>query len=216
MDFKLNKRQFLITSLLKGIILFSQNSLGTIVAPYKTYRRLSTSRHFEQLLPLGLIVAVYFWFSNVLRYGLLRNPLIMATGWVETTTGALITFLLVVSGIYIGSLIVGGKGKLVNLFLPWGYSLLPTLIWFIITSISFLLIPPPRTTSFTGQVFSFLFIVGSLIIFLWKGILYYLTLRFGMRLDLYKILLVSSGIFPAGILYSLLMYKLGIFRIPFI
>lgn len=207
--------EFIIALSLKSIILFFQNSYGTIVSPYKTYRRLATSRHFEQLLPLGALVVLYFWWGSAVRVGI-RHPFILAKNWVVTASVAGVTFVLTLVGIYITTKALRGSGRLKNLILPWSYSLLPTLVWFYINSFSFFILPPPRYPTLAGKLFSFLFIVGSLVLFFWKGILYYLTLRFGMRLDLWRILVASAIVFPAGILYSLLMYKLGIFRIPFI
>jgi hypothetical protein len=37
-----------------------------------------------------------------------------------------------------------------------------------------------------------------------------------MKLSFLRIIGVSAIIFPLGFLYSILMYKLGIFRIPFL
>jgi hypothetical protein len=212
---------YLITVLIKAVILFIQNTYGSIIYPYKTYRRLAKSKRYEQLLPLLALVVLYFWWASAVRVGI-RHPLILTKNWILTSFSAALTFLLIIGGIYIIGRAIGpaphrvqGSG-IGNILLPWAYSLLPTLLWFYINSLSFFILRPPRTESLLGQLFSFLFIVGSLSLFFWKGILYYLTLRFGMRLDLPKILLSSAIIFPAGIGYSILMYKLGIFRIPFI
>lgn len=201
--------------LLKSTILFVQNTYGTITAPYKTYRRLAPSKHYEQMLPLAGLIILYFWWASAVRVGI-RHPFILTKSWILTSAAAEITFILAIGGIYLISRTIGAIGEIREIILPWSYSLLPTLAWFYINSFSFFILPPPRTESFAGQLFSFLFIVGSLSLFLWKGILYYLTLRFGMKLDLLRILGVSAIIFPAGIAYSILMYKLGIFRVPFI
>ena len=103
-----------------------------------------------------------------------------------------------------------------TVFATWIYSYVPTILWFVITAIFYALLPPPRTTSYLGQAFSIVFITLSIGLFLWKLLLYYLTMRLALKLDFKKIIIASLFIFPIGILYSLLMYKLGIFRVPFI
>lgn len=98
----------------------------------------------------------------------------------------------------------------------WSYSLLPTLIWFFSVSILYKFLPPPRTLSLGGQGFSVFFIAFSISLLAWKIILYYLTLRFGLRVSLKKILDISVILVPLMGVYALGMYYLGIFRIPFI
>lgn len=205
----------LLTLVIKSIVLFLQNSYGATVAPYRTYRKLAESRHYEQVLPLAGLAVLYFWWASAVRVGV-RHPFILAKNWVVTAGAAGATFVFVIGGIYIVGKVIGGIREIRGIVLPWAYSLLPTLAWFYINSFSFFILPPPRYPTLAGKLFSFLFVVGSLVLFFWKGILYYLTLRFGMRLDLRRILAASAIIFPAGMIYALLMYRLGIFRIPFI
>lgn len=219
--------QKLFLQSLKIIILFLKNSWGSLNKPYETYRRLSFGNNLLQVLPLFVLIFFYLVFSTLAHHGLGAHPLILTLSFGKVVFGFLITYFLM-----LGFLLVLGKTfsrgysdtikyrsgdiSLKNIFLPWTYSLLPTLIWFTATSVFYLLLPPPRTTSISGQAFSFFFIAFSSSLFLWKGILYYLTLRFGMRLDFLRILGVNMILFPAGFLYSLLMYYLGIFRVPFI
>jgi len=198
----------------KSLVLFLQNSYGIFIRPYITYRSLVKSSHAGQVFPLFLIIGVYFFFAGVIRHGL--HPFIVAKSGIKISAAAFMTYAIVVFAIYSIGLLLKGKGNLKSISLAWAYSLWPTLIWFYVTSATYLLIPPPRTSSFQGQLFSYLFIALSLALFFWKGVLYYLTLRFGVQLDLRRIIIASTIIFPVGIGYSLLMYSLGIFRIPFI
>jgi len=202
------------TLIIKSVILFLQNSWGIITKPYRTYRRLSRGKHLEQILPLTGLVIFCFWFINLIHYGL--RPFLVAVSWAKTSFWAGAAFSGAILSMYTAARFLKGKGGIKNLLLPWAYSLLPTLAWFFLVAASYALLPPPRSPSFAGKTFSFLFIVFSLTLLSWKIVLYYLTLRFGMKLDLIRIIFVSLIIFPIGALYSLIMYKLKIFRIPFI
>ncbi|PIP61244.1 hypothetical protein COW99_05675 [Candidatus Roizmanbacteria bacterium CG22_combo_CG10-13_8_21_14_all_38_20] len=207
-------KAFNMTELIKGFILFIQNSYGVFAKPYETYREIVKSAHPAQIFPLFVFIGLYFFFAGVVRHGL--HPYIVAKSGITISMVTLTTYALVVLSIYSVGRLLKGEGKLSGVAIAWGYSLWPTLIWFYMTSTLYFLIPPPRTPSLAGQLFSYAFVVASLILFLWKGILYYLTLRFALKLDLQRIIIASIIIFPAGIGYALLMYKLNIFRIPFI
>lgn len=205
---------FNMAVIIKGFILFIRNSYGVFAKPYETYRQLVKSTHFAQILPLFLLIGLYFFFAGVIRHGL--HPLIVAKSGIKISVVALTTYALVVLAMYLVGSLLKGKGKLKEVAMTWGYSLWPTLIWFYMTSALYLLIPPPRTASLADQVFSYVFLVASLVLFFWKGVLYYLTLRFALKLDFKRIVISSLILFPAGIVYALLMYRLNIFRIPFI
>jgi len=53
-------------------------------------------------------------------------------------------------------------------------------------------------------------------LFFWKIILSYLALRFGMKLDLMRIFGILVVSLPILGVYSFGMYRLGIFRVPFL
>lgn len=209
-------KSFAVAILLKSFILFLQHTWGTVQHPYGTYRKLAAGNFPLQTMFLFLLCLAYFGWTTLIHVGLRGHPLIISFNFFKVTAVSAATFVLVLGVIRVIGGMVGGKGSLKTLFLPWSYSLLPTLIWFFATSLLWLLFPPPRTLALSGKALSFAFLVFSWFLFFWKGVLYYLTLRFGMKLDLIKIILVSAIIFPLGFLYSLLMYKLGIFRVPFL
>jgi len=207
---------FIVAQGVKSLILFLQNSWGSIQHPYNTYRKLAAGKNSIQVIPLFLLCLIYFGWTTLIHVGLRSHPLLVSFNFVKLTIAFVATFFLVIGALFLVSRLFGGKGTLQNLFLPWSYSLMPTLIWFFSTSLLWLSFPPPRTASVQGQLLSFLFIVFSLFLFYWKGVLYYLTLRFGMRLDFFRIAGVSLVIFPLGALYAVILYRVGIFRIPFI
>lgn len=206
----------LLAFFLKSLILFFQNTWGSIQRPYETYRKLAEGKNLTQALPIFLLCLLYFGWTTLIHVGLRNHPLLVSFNFFKITSASIITFGLVMGAFVVVSRMFGGRGTIWSVFLPWTYALLPTLVWFFATSLLWLLFPPPRTLALSGKALSFTFLVFSWFLFFWKGVLYYLTLRFGMKLDLLRILGVTLVIFPLGFLYALLMYRLGIFRVPFL
>lgn len=199
-----------------AFFLFLKNTFGCLNSPYITYRKLAQSKNaFSSLIFIFFLVFLYFSFSSFLRIGKF-HPLLLTLKLNLLFLGAFLGFVLMVFSLYFLGKTVGGEGDWRKIILLWSYSLLPTLFWFFMTSFLSLLFPPPRTLSFLGKIYSLFFISFSLTLFFWKLILYYLTLRFGLKLDFLKILKVSFFLGPVVISYSILMYKLGIFKVPFI
>ncbi len=194
---------------------FIRNCWGLISEPYATMRRLSSEGNSIDVVGVWCAVLVGFVFIALLRSRSL-HPFLLTYNFGLLTTGVVFTYLLTVLGIYLVGKLVGGRGELKTVVITWSMTLLPTLIWFIAASFSYLILPPPRNLTMLGKLFSLVFVSGSVALFFWKGMLYYLTLRFGMRLAMGRILIASAIIFPLGILYSIVMYQVGIFRIPFI
>ncbi len=194
---------------------FFRHFLGVIFQPYQTYRYLIKAKYPLEAVFVGCLVLVYIGLSSLLKQGL-ASPLLLTWQFGRLTLAIFAGFWLMLGLLYWLGRLAGGCGSLRNLFLPWVYSLLPTTFWFLLTSFFYLILPPPRTVSFKGQLFSFLFIAFSLTLFYWKAVLYYLTLRFGHRLNFLQILLVTVFFLPAVIGYSLLTYRLGLFKVPFL
>lgn len=207
---------FFLAQVIKAFILFIQNTWGSIQHPYETYRRLAEGKNRIQAFPIFILCFTYFLWTTVVHVGIRSHPLLISFNLFKVASASAVTFLVVLVSIYVVGRLFNGKGTLKTLLLPWAYSLLPTLIWFFSTSLLWFLFPPPRTLALSGKLLSFVFLVFSFFLFFWKGVLYYLTLRFGLKLDLRRILGVSTIIFPLGFLYSILMYRLGIFRVPFL
>ncbi len=108
------------------------------------------------------------------------------------------------------------KKDFMSLVYTYSYSLLPTLIWFTTTSILYLLIPPPRSLSLLGKGFSIFFISFSLTILFWKLMLTYLALRFSLKISFYRIIYFMILYLCWFLPYSLILYNLKIFKVPFI
>lgn len=195
---------------------FLRHLIGIIIRPYETYRELTKGIYLIETVVIGFLVLGYIGLASLLRKGLDVGPLFLTLYAGKVFWGILFTFIFAWGSLYFIGKLAGGKGTPVSLFLPWAYSLVPTILWFLLTSFFYFLLPPPRTEALTGKLFTLVFITLSLSLFYWKGMLYYLTLRLGHKLSLAKIITVSLITFPLGIIYSLITYKLGLFRIPFI
>ncbi|MEK7166109.1 MAG: YIP1 family protein, partial [Patescibacteria group bacterium] len=144
------------------------------------------------------------------------HPFILSLNVSRLFTVSLTTYIGICLLLLVLGKMVGGKPNLRAILLGWGYSLIPTLIWFFATSLFYLLLPPPRTETILGRSFSLIFNTFSLSLFFWKGMLYYLTLRFGMKLDLRQISVISVIFLPLLVVYAVLMYRFHIFRVPFV
>jgi hypothetical protein len=203
------------TSLIVAFVGFGRNVIGLITRPYETCRRIVEKGNPLELTYVGTVLALYFILASLVKVASFR-PFLLTRQFFVLVGAAGLTYCLVVVIFWGIGKLIGANGKLKGFAVLWGYSLLPTVIWFFVTSVLYVLLPPPRTTSIRGVIFSVLFLVFSITLFLWKTTIGYLSLRFGLRLGLGKILLVCVLAFPLLGLYSVGMYRLGIFRIPFL
>lgn len=202
-------------SLLAGGIAFVRNIVGIILRPYETYRKIVAKHTLWELGYLAVCLAGYFSLSSVVKTAAFR-PFLLTRQFVVLAASAGATYIGAIGMIWTIGKKLGGKGTLGGVAVAWGYTLIPTLVWFLITSLLYVFLPPPRTTSTAGVFFSIVYLIFSATLFWWKLILAYLTLRFGLRLDLQRILLVALVAAPVVVLYSIGMYWLGIFRVPFL
>lgn len=205
----------IIVHVLEATLRFAKNTWGIISTPYQTYRHFAKNSDLYDLVPLFALIFGYFLLVSPLRSGSL-HPFLLTYNFGLLSFGFVCTYLLVVLGIYLVGRLFGGTDAIRAVALSWGYSLIPTLIWFIMTTFFYVVLPPPRNLTILGTLFSVVFFSASLMLFFWKGILYYLTLRFALRLDFLRIMGASMIIFPLGIVYALIMHDMGIFRVPFI
>ena len=203
------------SSLIHALSSFLKNSIGLVTRPYETCRQIVEHSRVGELLYVAILLALYFGTASIVRVAAFR-PFLLTRQFIVLASVTGITYLLAVALFWSAGKLVGAQGKLRGLAVLWGYSLLPTLAWFLATSLLYVILPPPRTTSAAGVTFSVLFLVFSLVLFFWKSTITYLTLRFGLRLSLGKILIVLAISLPILALYSVGMYRLGIFRIPFL
>lgn len=205
-----------LVKMIRWGILFIRTSFGVMNSPYVTYRRLSGEKsEIGEVFYIYGISILYFVWVTILKT-VPRNPFLLTVKLNVLLLGTGIGIGVFLCTVYGMAKLVRSKGSFKTLFLLYSYSLLPTIIWFFATSLLYLFFPPPRTISILGKALSIVYIAFSMALLLWKFILYYLTIRFAFRLDVKKIIRVSLVSFPTVMLYALILYKLGIFRIPFI
>lgn len=188
---------------------------GMFTTPYATYRHLVDKGRRSETVLLGVCCVIYFSISSIVKTQAFR-PLLLTRQFLLLSGGAFVGYVFVVGTLYLLAKAVGGKGTWGKVALAWAYSLIPTIIWFLSTSVLYVFLPPPRTEAPLGILFSLLYLLFSAVLFFWKAEMYYLTLRFGMRLTLSRIFMVTSIFIPLVCVYSVIMYRLGIFRVPFI
>jgi hypothetical protein len=203
------------TWLIVALVGFGRNIIGLITRPYETCRRIADHGGFGELVYVAILLAVYFAFASLVKVASFR-PFLLSRQFIVLASATGMTYLFAVALFWTAGKLVGAQGKLKSLAVLWGYSLLPTTFWFFVTSLLYVLLPPPRSTSVQGILFSVLFLVFSTTLLLWKMTIAYLSLRFGLRLDLRKILVILMIALPILGLYSYCLYRLGIFKIPFL
>ena len=201
--------------LLTGSIAFFRSCIGLVTKPYETYRRIVHNSSVWELVSLGVLLSCYFAIASLVKTAAFR-PFVLTKQFVIIAFSVVVTYVVTVSLLWVVGKIVGGKGNIRTVAIAWGYTLVPTLIWFLGTSILYVLFPPPRTGRPLGMVFSAIFLIFSIVLFFWKAILTYLTLRFSLRLTLWRIIAVFGVVGGIMVFYSIGMYRLGIFKIPFI
>lgn len=202
--------------LTKQLIEFGKFVYGTLQLPYATFRTIALKKPYFHLSFIALLIFLYLFLSTLAKYSLSSNPLFLTKSLLVVGLIVSFSFILITAVIFKISRLFSNSGSYGTFALLWVFSLLPTLSWFLITTIFYVLVPPPRTLSLQGQIFSGLFLVFSFACFAWKGILYYLSLRIGLLLNAKQIILLSAIVVPLIIAYSYLLYKLQVFKVPFI
>lgn len=205
----------MVDQLLLAGMAFGRNCIGIVTRPYETYRRIVERGSAWELTYIGLLLTLYFATASIVKTNAFR-PFLLTKQFVLLAGASAVTYLVVVATLWGVSLFVRKTGKLQCFALAWAYTLIPTVLWFFATSLLSVILPPPRTTSAAGVIFSLLFLVFSATLFFWKAMLAYLALRFAMKLDLAKILMVVGISLPIIGLYSFGMYRFGIFKVPFL
>jgi len=198
----------LITDFLTAIILVLRNFVGLIFYPYKTMRKISLEKDESQLLLIFFFIFCYFKFAYFLRDKPYPATLIFLI--------FLINFFLTTGFFYRFGQIFNKKNQFFSLVYTFLYSIFPTLVWFGLTSVLYIFLPPPRTTSIFGISFSIFYLALSLSLFFWKLILVFLALRFSLRLSFYQIIYLLFLYFFWFVPCSVFLYYFKIFRVPFI
>lgn len=202
---------------LQFIYLLLQNIIGVALWPYATYFKLTHEKTPSMGIVFLLLVPLYVVVATIIKNGLFHTDLLFILSTFFRYTFAIwTTFLLSFVGFLILAELLKKTGRNLTIFTLWAFSYLPTYLWFSVTALLYFLLPPPRTLSLLGQSFSAAFIAFSLFVLLWKLLLYYLTLRVGLKMTLFETVLASVFLFPLFSLFSFVSYKMGIFRVPFV
>ncbi len=171
-------------------------------------RKISLEKDYYQSLIIFALVFLYFKFIYFLR---------------DKTFPATLIFLIFVFNIFLTifffyflSKNFEKKLNFKSFVFTFSYSLFPTLIWFLSTSILYIFLPPPRTLSFLGKGFSVFFIAYSLSLLAWKLILVYLAVRFSSKQNFFRIIYMIILYLVWFIPYSIFLYYCKLFRVPFI
>ena len=162
-------------------------------------RKISLETDVLQLIWIALFIGLYFYLIGINK---------------------IMTFLILFSStfifIYGVSLSLRKVSRGTSILFTFGYSLLPTTIWFYLSLALLYLLPPPRTQSLQGKIFSVLYVSFSLSLLLWKVILTYLAIRFSLKLGFYST--IVALIFYVGFIVVLGYFglTLGLSKVPFI
>ncbi len=202
------------------IIITLRRTTQLVSRPYVVMRNISKGFDIYQIATILVAVYLYFMYAVAIRHKVI-NPLVTSTSAFVTFGYFFLTWILAISFYFVVGKILYKFGKAKPLsfdryVMLFAYSLIPTLLWFFMTSTLYLAFPPPRYETGLGKVFSLLFVVVSLTLLMWRVVLWYLSLRFSFRAQFFTIVAVMVIFMLWFVPYTIFMYKLGIFRIPFI
>lgn len=201
--------------LLVGSLTFFRNAVGLVTRPYETSRKIANTAKIGELPMLLVFLIAYFGVASLVKTAAFR-PYLLTKQFIVLCSGAGFLYLVAVFSLWKASKIMGGNGGLRKIAVSWAYTLIPTAVWFLVTSLLFVILPPPRTSSVQGIVFSILYLVFSISLLFWKIILAYLAIRFSMKMDLLRIIGASVIASPFIVITSICLYRVGIFRVPFL
>lgn len=198
----------IISDVLSSLIMVVKRFFLLIVQPYKTLRKISLEEDYLQIIFIIFFIFIYFQLAHQIKNFAFSPVFIFLIFFIQ--------FVLSIFFFYFLTSISSKEVSLKSYFFTFTYSLLPTLIWFITNSLLYVLFPPPRTPSALGIIFSLIFISFSIGLLLWKIILTYLAIRFSSKLPFYRIIYAIILYLCVLSPYIIVLYKLKIFRVPFI
>ncbi len=198
----------ILASIAASLFILIRRFILLIFQPYQTMRKISQEKDYVQVLIILFLTLLYFLLSGTIRQSTV--PVILVYAIFLGNLIMTIAFFFFLAKLSKNNITVS------SFILTFSYSLLPTLVWFTFNSLFYHFLPPPRTTSIWGKSFSIFFIAFSMSVLFWKIILVYLALRFSAKQHFYRIMyyiiLYLSILTP----YSIFLYQLRLFRIPFI
>lgn len=204
-----------ITSGIFDSVLFSRTAIGLITRPYETYRRIVERGRWGELAFAAVLLCIYFALASFVKVNAFR-PFLLTRQFAVLYAAAVAGFLAIVTVLWLCGRLLRQSVRLQPLAVAWGYTLVPTFVWFLATSLLYVILPPPRTTSVMGVTFSVVFLVFSATLLWWKIMLSYLTIRFALKLTLFQTIAVFCVVVPVIFAYSALMYRVGVFKVPFL
>lgn len=193
-----------------SLILFLSRCIRLIFFPYQTMRSISEDEDIIQLFFIFIGIGAYFYIADKFRQSEF-HPIAL---FVITIINFLLTALFFILFKKFSKSPI--KVKIKSGLLLFGYSLIPTLIWFLINLFLFLLLPPPRSISILGKGFSILYMCISVSILFWKVLIEYLAIRFLTGWNFFRIIYAILLYLICAIPYSYFLYNLRLFRIPFL
>lgn len=200
----------IISSIGASIFMVFYRVFWLIISPYKTMRSISEEEDYTQIFIIFILIGIYFFLANRFReYD--YEPGIL---WILTFFHFFVTLFF----FYTSAVFFQKKNAITfkSFIFTFAYALIPTLIWFSINSVLYAFLPPPRTLSLLGKGFSVFYICFSIAVLAWKVILEYLAIRFATKFSFYPILYAFILYLVIIIPYSLFLYSLRFFRIPFL
>ncbi len=209
--------EHLLISIIASIILLFRNVFRVFKDPYTAMRDISKEKDTLQVVFILAICCTYFAYAASIRHKTI-NPFVITTSAMASSIGFLVTFGLSVGFLYVSGRVlrVSQKEVVLRLCSLSAFSLIPTLLWFYATSTLFLLLPPPRQSTALGIFFSIVFVIYSLILLNWRLMLLYITIRFSLKTTFVTTLKIAALYLLLMMPYSIMLYKIGLFRVPFI
>lgn len=188
-----------ISSFVASFLIVLRRSILLILTPYRTMRKISLETDKLQIFWIAFFVVTYF----------------LTVGLVKILT-FIVLFVSTILFMFAVGISLKKKIKISSMLFTFSYGLLPTTIWFYMSLVLLYLLPPPRTQSLQGKVFSVLYVSFSLSLLLWKIILSYLAIRFSLKLGFYSTMIAL--IFYIGFIAILSYFglTLGLSKVPFI
>lgn len=208
---------FIFRDIITLVYILVRNCIGTLTHPYLTWKKITREPQLIPAFVLLSIISFYFVIQIPLQWDTHLDLFTWITRSIFSIGIAFISYLLTTGIIwFIANQINPQPHTYIKLLSSWIYSYLPTIGWFTITAITFIFVPPPRYPTFQGITFSVLYIAFSIAMLSWKALLYILTLRLACHLSLKQVIIASFYILPSFFIYSYLLLKLNIWRVPFI
>lgn len=205
----------ILSAIIIHAVAFGRTIIGIMVRPYETYRRIVIYGKPGELIFVAALLGLYFALASIVKVAAFR-PFLLTQQFTVLFAGAASGALVATMSVMVAGRLLRVRVPFIQLLIAWSYTLIPTVIWFFAASFLYVLLPPPRTTSALGILFSLLFLAFSATLLWWKVTLSYLTLRFALRLDFGKSVVVAVLCAPILATWAVIMYKTGIFKVPFL